>query len=172
MPYNEIWGNSSIRLTEAVANALAAIRKDGLEPHFFPMDPADVRQGMLLKELLPELVIEPVQHDVGWISQRLARCRIFIGERLHSIILASALGVPSVALEYRPKVADFQSSIAREAFTLRTDKATAGAILELAIELSDRYEHHSILTLQSVNKLRSTLHARAASARALVLKAT
>jgi polysaccharide pyruvyl transferase WcaK-like protein len=49
--------------------------------------------------------------DAESFMRGVSRCRVFIGMKLHAVILAVAAGVASIAIEYRPKLADYMESI-------------------------------------------------------------
>lgn len=53
--------------------------------------------------------------DVHETVRRLAQVDLVIGMRLHAAVIASALGVPTIALEYMPKVADYMAEIGQSA---------------------------------------------------------
>lgn len=59
-----------------------------------------------------------ISPDVPGFVHALEDVDILIGMRLHSLILASAKGIPVVALEYMPKVREYMKIIDQEAFIL------------------------------------------------------
>lgn len=65
----------------------------------------------------------------------LARCELFVGEKLHACALAAVAGVPFVALEYQPKVRDFAASIDMEDACISTAERDPAA-------LRRHIEHH------------------------------
>lgn len=64
----------------------------------------------------------------------LRNCDLFIGEKLHSVVLSMCTNTPSIMLEYRPKCLDFMMSMGLEEFNIRTDKL----FLEQLISLVDK----------------------------------
>jgi polysaccharide pyruvyl transferase WcaK-like protein len=60
-----------------------------------------------------------------------AGCDVFAGVKLHAVVLASCVFVPSLMVEYRPKCRDFMMSIGREEATVRADRFAAGPALEM-----------------------------------------
>jgi len=58
---------------------------------------------------------------------------VFVGEKLHSVILAMCAHTPGVMLEYRPKCRDFMMSMGLGELNIKTDEITGGSI-------SDRVE--------------------------------
>lgn len=51
-----------------------------------------------------------------------ASADLVIGERLHAVVLATAVGTLFAAVEYRPKLRDFARSIGQERAVVRTDE--------------------------------------------------
>jgi polysaccharide pyruvyl transferase WcaK-like protein len=62
-------------------------------------------------------------------------CSIVLAERLHAGVLAAAVGVPIVMLEYQPKCLDFMESIDQAKWSLRTDSIDASSLLDRLVEL-------------------------------------
>jgi polysaccharide pyruvyl transferase WcaK-like protein len=58
------------------------------------------------------------------------QCRIFLGFKLHATILAVCAGCATVALEYRPKVRDYMTSINAETWNMRLDVMTEHTLVE------------------------------------------
>ena len=100
--------------------------------------------------------------DLKSLLHAIAECRVFVGVKLHAVVFASALGVPSLSIEYQPKCRDFQQSIGREDFTVRTDQLKIADALEMIHDLDARREEHSLSIIASVAERRSSL-ARAAT---------
>jgi polysaccharide pyruvyl transferase WcaK-like protein len=88
-------------------------------------------------------------------------CDVFVGLKLHSVVVASSLYVPSVMLEYRPKCRDFQRSLGREEFTMRTDAIDTNRLTEWVFDLAKNRSWHSAAILKAVQSLRSRLHSSA-----------
>ena len=101
--------------------------------------------------------------DVQTLLARIARCHVFVGMKLHSVVLAAAAGVPGVMVEYHPKCRDFQASIGRERYTVRTDELQPDRLEELTFELAAyRSEHVEELT-RAVDERRTALVAELAA---------
>jgi hypothetical protein len=54
---------------------------------------------------------------------------VFVGFKLHAVVLAYCARVPSLMIEYRPKCRDFMESIGAEDFVIRAGKLTADVLL-------------------------------------------
>jgi polysaccharide pyruvyl transferase WcaK-like protein len=53
-------------------------------------------------------------------SEQLEKCDIFIGQKLHSVVLACMFRIPSLMIEYDPKCRDFMASLDLEENIIRT----------------------------------------------------
>jgi polysaccharide pyruvyl transferase WcaK-like protein len=79
---------------------------------------------------------------------------VFVGTRLHSVVLATCAFVPSVMLEYRPKCRDYMLSIGQEDYVIRTDKFRSEEVWERACELNSERNRFSEALYQSIKPLR------------------
>jgi polysaccharide pyruvyl transferase WcaK-like protein len=88
-----------------------------------------------------------------------SRCDVFTGVRLHAAVVAAAAHVPAIALEYQPKCRDFQASIGRERWLVRTDELTAGLLVDMTEELAGARSEHSRAVEEGIAPLRERLTA-------------
>jgi polysaccharide pyruvyl transferase WcaK-like protein len=94
-------------------------------------------------------------------------CRVFVGVRLHAVVLASLVYVPSVGVEYHPKLGDFQRSIGREAYTVRTDAVSTDALVELTETLAAERDDHVAALHRDVRRRQAQVVAELDRLRAL-----
>jgi polysaccharide pyruvyl transferase CsaB len=88
---------------------------------------------------------------------------LVIGMRLHSLIMATAVGVPCIALSYDDKVKGYMESLGVEAWALRMEEANYERLLLMAVEaLEGRYP---------TEKVKEMIGVRRASAEADIEKA-
>jgi polysaccharide pyruvyl transferase WcaK-like protein len=92
-------------------------------------------------------------------------CRVFVGEKLHSVVLASAVYTPAFALAYHPKCTDFQASLGREEFAMRTDRLDLAELAARVEDLDRRADEHRADLYAAVSSLRGRLEAAAAEIR-------
>lgn len=102
------WPFESRFLTE-VAKFADYMADKGYEIRFYPMKQPD-------DEIVSQDVMNRMESDCRLIRgaespeeilKHMRDCQIFIGMRLHGLIFATNLGIPSVAIEYDPKIASF-----------------------------------------------------------------
>lgn len=78
--------------------------------------------------------------DIGATMNLLSSCKIFIGEKLHSLVFSAAANTPFIGLAYAPEHFDFADSVGFSEFTRPTVDVTAEKILELFRDLNNNYE--------------------------------
>lgn len=103
----------------------------------------------------------------GWdrlptLLDAIAECDVFVGVKLHSVVFAAALGVPSVSLAYEPKCSDFLASIGLERFAIPLTEVRSDDVASVVEELEqdrDRYEstlREAVTTRQEALRLTIT----------------
>jgi polysaccharide pyruvyl transferase WcaK-like protein len=103
--------------------------------------------------------------DAADAARELARCCVVVVSRLHAGILAALSETPVVALEYQPKCRDFALSIDDERSLIRTDRLSAGVLVERVLATVADSERIRLNTAAAVAVLRDRLLADYADAR-------
>lgn len=92
-------------------------------------------------------------------ASAIADCDLFVGERLHSVVVATALGIPSVMLAYAFKCDDFMASLDASRYALSTVSIDGPQLLERLLELEADHAawevHLSTATTELCARLRS-----------------
>jgi hypothetical protein len=99
-------------------------------------------------------------------------CSVFVGTRLHSVVLATCAYVPSVMLEYRPKCRDYMLSIGQSDFLTRTDEFRAEEIWEKVLHVNSRRNCFSEGLYVSMKPLRERQRVRASEVQQAMLDNT
>ena len=87
----------------------------------------------------------------------LRSCRVFVGEKLHSIVLAATVTPPALALGYHPKCLDFQESLQRGDYAVCTDRLEVSDLVDRVDELERGQEKHRAAIHAAVMTLRLRL---------------
>lgn len=98
----------------------------------------------------------------------LARAQVVVGQRLHAAVIATACSTPTIALAYRPKCEDFQASVGRLDFTMRTDQMDVATLLDLTDDAIKHRAAHVRTTTQAVARLRGSLARTLGATRAVM----
>ncbi len=135
--YMDAWLKDSEKITDksVFISMLAqgikgAQTKVGFEPVVFSTHPMDDAAADTLARLLSARVIKNskyLSHDMQAVMRR---CSLFMGMRFHSVILASAVGVPIVGLIYAPKVRGYMRLLKCERYSLELSKLSASSLTE------------------------------------------
>jgi polysaccharide pyruvyl transferase WcaK-like protein len=137
-----IWGEQA-QLNLKAVETVRELQKKGWEVEFIPMHVSDLKiASAVLQEFPGAFQIWKHFRDIPRTLARFRDYDMVIGQRLHSLVCSVAAGVPVVALEYRPKVSDFMESVGLEWFSLRTDRVTAGSLLERVEFINSNYASH------------------------------
>lgn len=125
------WGDDPARVTAEFVELSRKLHGAGYRVRLISMMPSDtpVLEHVRAEARIPAEVVATYDTDSTLAS--MATCEALVGLKLHSVILASAVDVPSVMVEYQPKGADFMESIGREAYNMRTADFHHGPVAEL-----------------------------------------
>jgi len=78
--------------------------------------------------------------DVEATMNLISTCKIFIGEKLHSLVFSAAANTPFIGLAYSPEHFDFADSVGFSEFTMPTTEITAEKIIAMFHDLINNYE--------------------------------
>lgn len=75
-------------------------------------------------------ILQPLTADTDEVLRQLSQTQLVVGQRLHTTVLACALGIPNLSLSYQPKCLDFLESIHRADLAVPTDGITLDGLVE------------------------------------------
>ncbi|MEW1958804.1 polysaccharide pyruvyl transferase family protein [Kineococcus sp. NPDC059986] len=163
----DVWGGDPGAVVTALSEAARLLVQQGRRVRLLAMHPADLAPSEAVARAVGrgeavEVLSPPTTDDF---VSAVRDCSVVVGQRLHAVVLASAVGVPSLAIEYRPKCLDFQLSIDRGDWTLSTRGLDAGDVVERAQELLEQRDEHSAAVQVGVARLVGELSADAVRVR-------
>jgi polysaccharide pyruvyl transferase WcaK-like protein len=92
-----------------------------------------------------------------------SECSVFVGMKLHAVVLATCAAVPSIMLEYRPKCRDYMESIQQEHLCERVDRFTADGVWEQVLRMHSEREGYARRMMEGIIRLRTLQQQRARS---------
>ncbi|KAF5036794.1 Polysaccharide pyruvyl transferase [anaerobic digester metagenome] len=129
----QVWGGDEESVLRDVVRELRVLKAKGWSFKFFPVwqtDMAYIRQAAeLLEETNPYIVENFLNIDV--FMNELRSVDVFVGEKLHAVVLAACTCTPVIMIEYRPKCRDFMASMDLEKNNVRCDKIFENQLVEL-----------------------------------------
>jgi len=155
-----MWGSTPDRLFDATLATARALIGEGWTIRLFVLCPSEdraitarlaaaINAGGRVRVVVPRTPARFMEH-VG-------ACTALLGTRLHSIVMASMVDVPTVALAYRHKVEDFMASIDRSDWAIRTSEVDGAWLTDAALELSGDRNVHSTGINRAVVSLQDSL---------------
>ena len=132
VPGNPMWGDRAQYRSELI-KVIKSIIKSGSKVMLLPVWGIDLESNRsLLREISdPNCSMVEAYDSFSSFSKALQKCDIFIGQKLHSTIIALMNRVPSIMVEYRPKCLDFMSSVGLEEYVVKTSDFTLKDFLKL-----------------------------------------
>lgn len=125
---NRLWGGDDQRVANTMICAARALKNDGWGMELYCVSRSEDRTTLEASDRLDvdRGSIKRIFSDAGkFMSSVRECCTVFVGFKLHASLLAFCSYVPTIALEYRPKVRDFMASVDCESRCLRTDTLDA-----------------------------------------------
>jgi len=124
--------NEFPELYESMATFIADRARERWEVEFFVVWPEDliIAEKVIRLAGIDQPRIHKVYRHIGRYLSLIRQMQVFVGLKLHSVILAMCAGVPSLMLDYNPKCLDFMKSVGMETFNLQLNDVTPGMLDE------------------------------------------
>jgi hypothetical protein len=131
------WGSEN-RVLQELSKVCRTLKKEGYKLVLIPFWTNNIPLVAKLSKMEGVPVFSNWQ-NLEATFQLIAKCKILIGEKLHSQALAAAANTPFVCLAYAPEHFDFSDSVGFSRYSIRTDRITAEKVLELFNDLVNNY---------------------------------
>lgn len=157
-------GDEDALLVE-VGRACRALLERGWRLEFLPLHRRDVEMALRLRREpgLADLSMAPLG-DVSALLCRLRSYDVVLAQRLHAAVLATASGIPTLSLEYRPKCAEYMESIGALRHCRPTDGARADELVARLEALGRDHAAERGELVRTVGALRLRLRSAAGAA--------
>lgn len=150
----KVWGNEEDILYFIVRYSKAMIA-GGWRIKFLPVWNKDIPYIQeACRRIGKDIEVFSEYHSITKTMAFLEHCDLFVGEKLHSVILSMAAYTPSIMLEYRPKCLDFMMSMGLEEFNMRTDQLSLEKLVHLSQVLSDNSRHYQDMMFNRIKEFR------------------
>jgi glycosyltransferase involved in cell wall biosynthesis len=155
----QIWGNDQQRVVDEVLLFAKRLINRGWSIQMIPVSPRDVVMCTYVARVLgSKAAVFEDYLDLDDLLAAIRRCHVMVGQKLHSVVFASDTYVPSLALEYHPKCREFQLSIGRGDYIVRTDQVRSRQLADMVEDLADRRDWHQQQLIEGVGRLRDSLN--------------
>jgi len=123
----------------------------GYVVHKFAMWPEDFE----LLEKIKKGTMLPFENNVNHVFKTMKQCKLVIGEKLHTSIMAFACGVPFISLAYRHKCLDFMDSLGSplsENYVKTDDKFLVNKCLRMVKTIASNYNQQKLKLIEVKNE--------------------
>jgi polysaccharide pyruvyl transferase WcaK-like protein len=158
------WGEDEASVVKRLAE-LASFAKDaGWRVVWFVVWPKDYAvTHSAAKESGTEEHIRAIYRDHAQYLDLVSESSVFVGIKLHAVVLATCAGVPSIMLEYRPKCRDYMESIQQGHLCKRVDLVNAKDLWEQVVEIHGKRDEYARQMTEGISRLRMLQQKRARS---------
>jgi len=146
-----------------VVKLIKALIEEGKEVILLPVCAEDVASNKAVLSIVNNgaCTMRVCYESLDDYNSALLECGLFIGQKLHSTVLATILRIPSIMIEYQPKCRDYMASIEMEDYVVKTSVFEVNAILDKLQNLEDHYFSVRAKLENQVAKFRSLQFAKA-----------
>lgn len=128
---NKAWGKDE-EVLKNIVDFTESIIDEGWSVVFLPVSKIDVPYiEEAIKKIRRKTTMFREYHSIKKTMDLIEDCDLFVGEKLHSVILAMCTYTPSIMIEYRPKCLDFMLSMGMEDFNVKMDNISKDILLNM-----------------------------------------
>lgn len=156
----QVWGGDEDIVLHDVVKELRVLKGKGWSFKFFPVwqtDMAYIRKAAdLLGESSPYIIEDFLNIDT--FMRELRSVDVFLGEKLHAVILAACTYTPIVMIEYRPKCRDFMESINLGRNNIRCDQIFENKIIDIVQKEYDSLNKSQMFLYSKIKIFKDIIH--------------
>jgi len=132
------WGSRD-RVLRELSKVCSVLKNRGYEVVLIPFWKNNMQDVENLSKKAGVGIFEKWQ-DIEATLNLISNSKIFVGEKLHSLVFSAAASTPFIGLAYAPEHYDFADSVDFSKFTIPTTEITAEKIMDLFNDLIGNYE--------------------------------
>lgn len=153
-----LWGNSDESVINFAKNLCKILVSKGYKIILFPVWTKDNYSNNKIAESVGNNIeIFDSKCDYSLFMDKVKQVDLFIGEKLHSVVLSLCTYTPSIMLSYAPKCEDVMSSIGLMDYSIRTDKLKTEKVLFLIENIRNDIEGYQNKLFPILNGYKSKL---------------
>jgi hypothetical protein len=146
------WGTRD-RVLKELSKVCIVLKNRGYEVVLIPFWKNNMQDVENLSERVGVSIFKEWQ-DIEATLNLISNCKIFIGEKLHSLVFSAAANTPFIGLAYAPEHFDFSDSVGFSKFTIPTTEISTEKIIDLFNDHLSDYEKIQCKLASRVNQYR------------------
>jgi hypothetical protein len=153
----EVWGRDETQAERDLAAEVRTIRAAGWDVRFFAVWPRDldsIRRVAALSGVSSPDVVRSYRSPKMFM-RLVGECRALLAMKLHAAVLGICAGVPTLAIEYRPKTSDLMRSIGAETDMVRFDSLAHSDLAERIVAMATLPRDVAERQLQGARSMRA-----------------
>lgn len=132
------------------------LKEQGFKPILIPFWSGDIEYIKLLSEKTGVPIFKN-WNDVYQVIEIISKCQVIIGEKLHSVVLSAASGVPFISIAYSEKCFDFVDSLNMDDYIIHIKEFSKEKLIGIFQKTYDDRESLSKRIIQEVTIKRNKL---------------
>jgi hypothetical protein len=150
-----VWG-SELSILEQFIKLAKYAKKADMDIHWFVLchEDLEVTRKVAFGSGTSRNIHE-IYEDQNEYINLVNKMSVFVGMRLHSVILATCAFVPSIMLEYRPKCLDYMKSIGHEDFNIPTNKFNGDDVWHMISVLKNGRQQYAERLFMNIKSLQA-----------------
>ena len=152
---DEIWGKDPYGVAKKYIDIAILLKSKGWEVHWYIVSPRDEKITKHCAEKSGTMAnVEYHYTDYNFYLESVAKMAVFIGMKLHAVILAMCAYIPSIMIEYRPKCLDYMQSVEQHEYNIRCDKINIDRVLDFINFFEENHQKYRALLYSKMNYLK------------------
>ena len=164
-----LWGNSDESVINFALNLCKILVSKDYKIILFPVWTKDKHSNKKIAQRVGNNIkIFNSKCDYSLFMDGVKQVDLFIGEKLHSVVLALCTYTPSIMLSYAPKCEDVMSSIDLMDYSIRTDQLETEKVLFLIENIQNDIEGYQNKLFSTLNGYKTKLIENASNLKSLI----
>jgi polysaccharide pyruvyl transferase WcaK-like protein len=153
--FHDIGSTSFTQFFRQMTDLCQSLRHEGWQFKFFCLHPRDLQ---IIRCLIAASGIESAEIIEEYYSatrfiMEVSECQLMVSMRLHALILSICAGIPTIGIEYQPKLRDFMASINSEDMLLKINPKLSSNCLKIILNFDRAYKINGYNQWQECSKL-------------------
>jgi len=148
----------------SLAELVKKVVRDGFKVKFYPMLIKDNVEQKYFKDIIKQsecedscTIADSTVDTIDYIKE-LAKCKLFVGHKTHSIIFALLTATPLIAIAYHVKSLDFMKQFGMEKYCFEESQTSPDKLIKVYAEILPNLDNIHEIVDQKINDISSKVN--------------